>query len=134
MNEKENIFAKPTMFVGPIAIDGEVVSAEESHPIVFGKCVNPKIDGDSDGSAFKNTWSGSITATFTAPSKTRPTKGNRRQRKAVAFANKKTIFGFMEEYTARSPRLDRERKKRAMKHQPMKVYQIELIPKDYGQS
>lgn len=122
------------MFVGPIAIDGEIVSFEESHPIVYGKCANPKIDVDSDGSAFKNTWSGSITATFTAPSKMRPVKGNRRQRKAAAFANSKTIFGLVEKYTARSPRLDRERKKRAKMHQPMKVYQIELTPKDYEQS
>lgn len=47
--------------------------------------------------------------TFTLPSKFRPIKGNRRNRKAAAFANSKTIWGLVERFTARSTKADKKR-------------------------
>lgn len=109
MEDIDKVFGNPTFYVG------SVENGEKSHPIVFGKCDKPVFESDKEPYDFKNTWSGEITFTVPGSQKLRPIKGNRRQRKAAAFANNKTIFGLMEKYTARSKKLDRKREKREQK-------------------
>lgn len=58
---------------------------------------------------FNDAFRGEQSVTFTVPSKFRPIKGNRRQRKAAAFANNKTVWGLVRTYTARSRKADRKR-------------------------
>lgn len=90
--------------VHPYNGTGFIIKGE---PFAVGFCESPV--AESEGKSFKDTFSGEFSATFTVPSKLRPIKGNRRQRKAAAFANSKTVFGLIENFTARSPRLDRWR-------------------------
>lgn len=106
MGEKiDNIFGEPQFLVGKVGDN------EFTQPIIFGKCDKPKIEGDKSGIPFKKTWSGELSVTFTVPAKVRQVKGNRRQRKAAAFANKKTCFGLFGECSARSKKADKKRKK-----------------------
>lgn len=108
--EIDKVFGEPQFFVGKVG-DNEFMQ-----PIVFGKCDKPRIDGDNSGIPFKKTWSGELSATFTVPAKVRQVKGNRRQRKAAAFANRKTCFGLFGECSARSKKADKKRKKRTLRN------------------
>lgn len=76
--------------VHPYEGTGFIIKGE---PIAVGFCENPV--AESEGKSFKDTFSGEISATFTmSAQKLRPIKGNRRQRKAAAYANNKTLWGF----------------------------------------
>lgn len=101
--EIDKVFGEPQFFYSKVGDN------EFTQPIVFGECGKPEIEGDGSGIPFKKTWSGEPSATFIISTKVRQVKGNRRQRKTAAFANKKTVFGLMERFTARSPKADKRR-------------------------
>lgn len=122
MGEKiDNIFGEPQFLVGKVGDN------EFTQPIIFGKCDKPKIEGDKSGIPFKKTWSGELSATFMVPSKVRQVKGNRRQRKAAAFANRKTCFGLFGECSARSKKADKKRKKRTLRNWRRYVKQTAIL-------
>lgn len=129
----DKLFGNPTFYVG------SVENGEESHPIVFGKCDKPVFESDKEPYDFKNTWSGEISFTVPGSQKLRPIKGNRRQRKAAAFANNKTLWGLAKKYDARSPNADRKRRGRALKEWRMQlkryawlIASVRKIQKDIG--
>lgn len=105
----DKVFGNPTFYVG------SVENGEESHPIVFGKCDKPVFESDKEPYDFNNTWSGEITFTVPGSQNLRPIKGNRRQRKAAAYANNKTLWGLANKYDARSRKADKKRRRRALK-------------------
>lgn len=76
-------------------------------PIAVGFCENPV--AESEGKSFTDTFSGEISATFTMRHRNCPIKGNRRQRKAAAYANNKTVWGLVNKYDARSQKADKKR-------------------------
>lgn len=91
--------------VYPYEGTGFIIKGE---PFAVGFCENPAAEGE--GKSFTDTFSGEISATFTMPAqKLRPIKGNRRQRKAAAYANNKTVWGLVNKYDARSQKADKKR-------------------------